>query len=217
LPNATYHQYQAHDGHKHYSWMDWYQHRMTHSTARTMKFDGTFPTNPGLPPIVKMQVESIIGWDKKKPLSNCYKQWMNLHSDSEWLAGGRRLRDIFYQQFVDHVKQLRKSNGPQGIGRVEFFGDIGKIIRDHAVDWRLLDQLVSNGEYRSEPKCGDDHLKSSASVLKTKHVFRTLNSNSDRNAHWEAIVLDTDCVVQDSRWKELHAAPDAKHKTGPDP
>lgn len=215
-PNATYHQYQAHT-HQPYSWMDWYQHRLRHSTSRSMKFDGRFPVNPGLPPMVKMQVDLIIGLDNKKPASNCYKQWMHLHSDSEWLAAGRPLREIFHNQFVNHVKQLRKAMGAKGIGRVEFFGDIGKVIRDHAVDWQRLEELVSNGEYKSEPKCGDEHLKTFASVLKAKHVFRTLKSNSDRNAHWEAIVLDADCVVQDGRWKELHGAPDAKHKTGPDP
>ena len=216
-PNATYHEYLPHQGHKPYSWMDWYQHRLRYSSSRAMKLEGRFPRNPGLPPLVKMEVDSIIGRDKKQSPANCYKQWLSLHSESQWLVAGATIREIFHNQFVNHVKQVRKSNVSPTIRRVEFFGDIGQVIRDHAIDWCLLEQLVLNGDYVPESKFGDEHLLTSASVLKAKYVIRPLKPSCDRNAHWEAIVLDADCVAEDRRWKELHGAPDTKHKTGPDP
>ena len=205
------------------------------SRSQAIQLDGLVPTSAALLVVTRHETGREIS---KKPrtssarqngsrlnhrkgqeavTSQLYKQWLSLYSESQWLVAGATLRDIFHTQFVNHVKQVRKSKVSQTIRRVEFFGDIGQVIRDHAIDWRLLEQLVLNGEYEPESKFGDEHLMTSASVLKAKHVIRPLKPSCDRNAHWEAIVLDADCVVEDRRWKELHGAPDTKHKTGPDP
>jgi hypothetical protein len=98
---------------------------------------------------------------------------------------------------------------------IQTYGDLGKFIEDYRINYQKLQAFVEAGHWVTSPFVGENDADNVATCLFKLGVLKT-PVHHRHTPHRCLVVLDHDSVPSDTRWQQLHHAPDSKHRTGPD-
>ncbi|KAG7344993.1 hypothetical protein IV203_032524 [Nitzschia inconspicua] len=206
--------YSKHEDHDPIDWMAWYSYKEGTRRCGGQWDSDKYPKKPGLPFSVLMAVDDVMRVSPNIGPSQAATMVSNRFNYHPLFMNVGPTVDILRKQIMSLVRFRKKANqtsrkSAPTVTRIQYSGDIKEYITLHRINYERLKEIHWKPIRWREV----GWIRTMASILRDSGVLCGLGFY-EKLPERDLIVLDSDEVTENGRWRYLHESREGVHTTG---